>query len=191
MSKADPKPGRWILPLVVLGIVGFTYVFVNAIPPAPVETTVPGPVAGTTLAPGPGASTTTTTLDPLLSAFLADCDELEARATELIEEAQQINDDWDNEQASFSATRAAFEQHEIRVQDFAQTTAAVITPPTVTNWTAVSGSASAMSTAAGDMLDGFLDPNSSAGRRSALADLEAAEEEFQTALAQARTAAAG
>ena len=28
--NADPKPGRWILPLVVLGMVAFTYFFVGA-----------------------------------------------------------------------------------------------------------------------------------------------------------------
>jgi hypothetical protein len=191
MSKADPKPGRWILPLVVLGIVGFTYVFVNAIPPAPVETTVAGSGPETTLAPGTETTTTTAAVDPVVAAFLAAVDELEVRANELLEEAQQINDDWDNEEASFSATRAAFEQHEIRVQDFAQAVVAVITPPAVTNWTAVSGSASSMATAAGNMLDGFLDPNSSAGRRSALADLQAAGEELLNGLSQARTAAGG
>lgn len=30
--NADPKPGRWILPLVVLGMVAFTYFFVRALP---------------------------------------------------------------------------------------------------------------------------------------------------------------
>jgi hypothetical protein len=148
-------------------------------------------VSDTTVAPGSGTSTTTTTVDPLLQAFLADLDALEARANELLQSAQQINDDWDNEQESFSATRAAFEQYEIQVQDFAQTVAAVIAPPTVTNWTSASGAASAMSTAAGNMLAGFLDPDSAAGRRSGLADLQAAGAELLTALSGARTAAAG
>jgi hypothetical protein len=39
----DPKPGRWILPLVVLGMVAFTYFFVRALPEGaeePSDTTV-------------------------------------------------------------------------------------------------------------------------------------------------------
>ena len=30
----DPKPGRWILPLVVLGMIAFTYFFVRELPEA-------------------------------------------------------------------------------------------------------------------------------------------------------------
>lgn len=189
MSKADPKPGRWILPLVLVGIVGFTYVFVNAIPPAPVETTLPGNTPDTTSAPDNGAVTTTAAPDPALVAFLAQVDALEIQATDLMAEANTINDDWDGENATFSGTRSAFQQYEIKVQDFAEAVAAVIPPPTVTTWTTASGAASAMSTAAGNMLDGFLDPDSAAGRRSGLADLEAAAAELASAFTEARTAA--
>ena len=34
VSKEDPKHGRWILPLVVLALVAFTYTFVNNLPAA-------------------------------------------------------------------------------------------------------------------------------------------------------------
>ena len=50
VSKEDPKHGRWILPVVVAALIGFTYLFVNALPPAeiPVGTTTTV-VAGETL----------------------------------------------------------------------------------------------------------------------------------------------
>ena len=31
----DPKPGRWILPLIIVGMVGFTYLFTNSIDTVP------------------------------------------------------------------------------------------------------------------------------------------------------------
>jgi hypothetical protein len=191
MSKADPKPGRWILPLVVLGIVGFTYVFVNAIPPAPVDTTTPITTVDPTAAPGAGTTTTTTPVDPVLGAFLTELDGLDTQAADLLAEAQQINDNWDNENATFSGTTAAFEAYEAKVQDFAAAVAAVAPPPTVTSWTTASGAANAMATAAGNMLEGFLDPDSAAGRRSGLADLQAAGAELLDSLGAARTVVEG
>ena len=79
MSKEDPKHGRWILPLVIVGLVGLTYSFVNALPPAEVPlgtTTVP--VTTSTLPP----ETTTTTLPPDIAAFLLLLDVYEATAIE-------------------------------------------------------------------------------------------------------------
>ena len=187
MSREDPKPGRWILPLVVLGIVGFTYAFVNAIPPAPVTTTVPGATPGTTLAPDATSTTTTTTLDPVISAFLTELDALDAQAADLLAEAQQINDDWDNEESTFTATEAAFEAYEGKVAEFAAAVAAATPPVSVSSWTTATGSANAMATAATNMLEGFQDPDSAAGRRSGLADLQAAGAELADALATART----
>ena len=34
MSKEDPKHGRWILPVTIAALIGFTYLFVTALPPA-------------------------------------------------------------------------------------------------------------------------------------------------------------
>jgi hypothetical protein len=58
VSKQDPKHGRWILPLVIAGLVGLTYSFVNALPPAevPLGTTIPTATSSTL----PPETTTTT-----------------------------------------------------------------------------------------------------------------------------------
>ena len=191
MSREDPKPGRWILPLVVVGIIGFTYVFVNALPPAPVTSTTVPPASGSTLPPDSTASTTTTTLEPTAAAFVAELDAIETQANDLLAEAQEINDNWDNESATFRGTQSAFEAYEVKVQDFAAAVAAVSPPPTVTSWTAATGAAGTMATAAGNMLDGFLDPDSAAGRRSGLADLQAAGAEALSAFGSARAAVGG
>jgi hypothetical protein len=81
----DPKPGRWILPLVVLGMVAFTYFFVRELPEASTETTLVSSPGTTTTVPGTEGSTTTgpgngTTLDPETQAYL---DEIDAINEEL------------------------------------------------------------------------------------------------------------
>ena len=72
MSKEDPKHGRWILPVVVAALIGFTYLFVNALPPAeiPVGTTTTAVAAETTTTTV--AATTTTTLPADIAALQAD-----------------------------------------------------------------------------------------------------------------------
>jgi hypothetical protein len=160
---------------------------VNALPPAPVTETTEAPASGTTVAPS-ASTTTTTTLPPASAAFIAQLDDLETQANDLLAEAQEINDNWDNENATFSGTEARFEDYEVRVGEFATDVAAVAPPPNVTSWASAGGAASAMATAAVNMRVGFQDPDSAAGRRSGLADLQAAGEELLTAFAAARDA---
>ena len=85
MSKEDPKHGRWILPLVIAGLVGLTYSFVNALPPAEVPLASTTTAVVTTTAP---PETTTTTLPPEIEAFMALVDGYEATALEI---ARRIN----------------------------------------------------------------------------------------------------
>jgi hypothetical protein len=58
----DPKPGRWILPLIIVGMVGFTYFFVQQLPGSQPEETTTTLAAGTTTTTssnGDGDTTTT------------------------------------------------------------------------------------------------------------------------------------
>ena len=52
----DPKPGRWILPLVILGMIGFTYFFVRELPEASPDTTLVGQPVTTTLPESTGTT---------------------------------------------------------------------------------------------------------------------------------------
>ena len=83
MSKQDPKHGRWILPLVVLALVLFTYTFVNNLPPAETPTTTTVAAADRTTTTEPPEETTTTTLAPEIIAFAATVDGLTAQADTL------------------------------------------------------------------------------------------------------------
>jgi hypothetical protein len=97
----DPKPGRWILPLVILGMVAFTYFFVRELPEASTETTlVSSPGTSTTAAPGDGSTTTTgatTPVDPAAQAYVdainAINQELQVQRTELVTVNNAFNQD--------------------------------------------------------------------------------------------------
>ena len=52
----DPKPGRWILPLVILGMIGFTYFFVRELPEASPDSTLVAQPTSTTLAETTGTT---------------------------------------------------------------------------------------------------------------------------------------
>jgi hypothetical protein len=90
----DPKPGRWILPLVILGMIAFTYFFVRELPEASTETTlVSGPDTSTTVESsngGDGETTTTqaSSLDPETQAYLDTLEsideELQVQRTEIV-----------------------------------------------------------------------------------------------------------
>lgn len=107
----DPRPGRWLLPLVVLGMVGFTYVFVNQLPGdgAPTETTsdtVVGPTSSTSLPDGSepdDADPTATTTPP-------DTGAASPEVTAYLEAMQAFNTELTGIQADLSAANAAWEE---------------------------------------------------------------------------------
>ncbi|MDX1467847.1 MAG: hypothetical protein R3258_00755 [Acidimicrobiia bacterium] len=90
----DPKPGRWILPLVILGMIAFTYFFVRELPAAAPDTTrAASPTTTTTV----GSSTTTTpvVVDPAVVAYLDEIDEINDELKILETEMITVNDGFD------------------------------------------------------------------------------------------------
>ena len=77
-TKADPKPGRWILPLVIIGMVIFTYVFVGNIrdntQPTDIDISLGSGSTDTTQPDSTGSTPSTTqpigvVVDAVLSAY--------------------------------------------------------------------------------------------------------------------------
>jgi hypothetical protein len=103
--NADPKHGRWILPLIIGSMVVLTFTFVNSLEPASnVEgpTTQPEP-------PFPTEPTTPTTgLPPDLAAFIVTLDIFQNQATAFGDQLNTINTAWEDGEASFGETRTAF-----------------------------------------------------------------------------------
>lgn len=114
----DPKPGRWILPLVVLGMVAFTYFFVRELPEASPDTTLIGAEdTTTTTTTGDTSGTTqpgdngTTTLDPEVQAYLDGIESINGELQVLRTEMVTVNAgfDADPREIEFSDAGAAFE----------------------------------------------------------------------------------
>ncbi len=189
MSRADPKPGRWILPLVVAGIIGFTYTFVNALPAAdvPSATTATTAAAAPTTTSTTTSSTTTTTLSPAVTAFLDVVAGFDTRATELVGTAQQLNDDWDARTIGFSDIREGLTTLRGDTDDFVAALEAAEVPEAAAElWTEAVTATESMATAADNMFDGLVNTEGPEKRLNSLEEYKAA----QASLRQALTAAA-
>ncbi len=133
----DPKPGRWILPLVVLGMIAFTYFFVRELPEASTDTTlVATPDTTTTTTAGDGTTTTRpqSTLDPETQAYLDEVDsineELQLQRTELATVNTAFNQD--PREVEFSEAADRFEAIEAATQGLVDRLAAVTVPEALT-----------------------------------------------------------
>ncbi len=188
--STDPRHGIWILPLVIVGMVGSTAVFVNSLNPG----TVPGGTGGDTVALEDTTTsvvitvpetTTTSSLPPQTAEYLAAMDALDAEAVRLVESAVAINGDWDDRNISFQ--QALDRMRELRTETEVFVTSVEGATPTnlpllepahleAVTW------ARAMQSAADAMVVGLQDPNSSEGRRVALEEFQLSGGEFSTAI---------
>jgi hypothetical protein len=188
VSRADPKPGRWILPIVIAALVIFTYTFVNALPQADVDgttTTLASEDTSTTTAP-----TTTTTLEPSIQAFLNAVGDFRVSTAELTNEARTTNDQWDARDIEFADARDMLIDLAGRTQDFAADLEAFAVPEAAADaWDDVNASAEDMIQAAEAMIDGLVNAEGSEERLAALDGYTASGDELDTALQAAIDAA--
>jgi len=190
VSQEDPKHGRWILPLVVAGLIGFTYVFVTALPEA--EEVAPASATGTSTTTTTEAittSTTTTTLDPATDAFIETTRTIERNVTDLAELAQQINDSWDTRDVTYTPTREALEDLEIQTITLEESAAATEVPDAGTDdWVGVTAGLADMTTAAGAMIFGLVEAEGTQPRLDALEAYKLAADSVENALGVVRRA---
>lgn len=202
VSRSDPHHGRWILPLVIAGLVGFTYLFVNALPPAPVDgtddTVADGGTAttvdGTTGTDGTGTdgSVTSTTVAGDVQAFITAVDDFAVRTAQLAEDAQRINDDWDNRVVGLTPTTDALTQLQAQTSDLVSEINQVAVPPDATDvWATVTASASTLNTAALDMYDGLVNSPTADKRLGALDTYVTTAADMATSYEAAKVAVGG
>jgi hypothetical protein len=199
-TKADPKPGRWILPLVIIGMVIFTYVFVGNIrdntEPADIDISL-GTGSTDTTQPATGSSTPTTqptgiVVDAESIAYLERITELDANLTALDTTMLQTNDDFDARTVAYAAAR-----DEIRdtinpgFVSWAADVKATVAPDSNTELTALStelaGRADSVVQATIDILAGLQSSDTGEARAAALADLKTQVEGFNAAVAAANS----
>ncbi|GMQ85543.1 MAG: hypothetical protein BMS9Abin07_1110 [Acidimicrobiia bacterium] len=186
MSKQDPKHGRWILPLVIAGLVGLTYSFVNALPPAEVPlgtTTVTTP--STTLPP----ETTTTTLPPEIEAFLILLDGYQTTATEIQMNIDETNDAWEKKDIVFSETLTRFTQSQVDAQTLSDSVTATNPPAAyATEWPMAVTAAEALPLGVDAVIDGLRAPDDGSLRRAAVGDYAQLTADFVSSLDGVRAA---
>ena len=197
-TKADPKPGRWILPLVIIGMVIFTYVFVGNIRDntQPTDIDPIGLGSTDTTQPGTDSSTPSTTqptgvvVDAESIAYLERITELDVNLTAVYTTMLQTNDDFDARTVAYAAAR-----DDIRdtinpsFVSWAADVKATVAPDSNAELTALStelaGRADSVVQATIDILAGLQSSDTGEARAAALADLKTQVEGFNAAVAAA------
>jgi hypothetical protein len=204
----DPRPGRWVLPLVVLGMVVFAYVFVRQLPGAgegdrdlagdsgATTTSTTGSTTTTTTSPGGTSETTvdTTPLDPALQSYLDIVTAQEAELTGFQTEMASINGRWDADpkQITYDEARSALRDLSDRISTWANGVGAVTPPANLVDAHATLASgAAAASAAAPQVLAGLESSDTGEARRAALATFDSAVQAFLDAAAAIRAQTGG
>ena len=183
MSKEDPKHGRWILPVVVAALIGFTYLFVHALPPAeiPVGTTTTVVAAETTTTTV--AAVTTTTLPADIAAFLQLVNDYAADATRINSDIETTNAAWENDEASFADTLEAFEASRVDAQTLSDNVAATNAPEAyAAAWPDAISTAAALPLGIDAVIEGLRAPDDGTARREAVTAYAALTDDFLAAL---------
>ena len=122
----DPKPGRLVLPLVLIGMIATTYTFINRVSTENnldivqtdnivVETTTPeAPIEDTT-------TTTTTTLPDEVVTYLEEISSEKIQSIDLATKVLEANDNWDNELLTYQEAKDEFAEFIEAAQQFVQT----------------------------------------------------------------------
>lgn len=188
----DPKPGRWILPLVILGMIAFTYFFVRELPEASTETSlVSGPNTSTTVPGGGdgegGASTTQapSTLDPETQTYLTTVDgintALAAQSTEIA--AVNAGFNADPREVEYADAESRFEVVGTETAALAEQLRA-LTPPTAlaANHATLQASIDLATVSANEALAGLRSTDTGEVRNEAIDTYVQAAADFNTEL---------
>ncbi|REK21262.1 MAG: hypothetical protein DWQ40_04315 [Actinobacteria bacterium] len=192
----DPKPGRWILPLVVLGMIAFTYFFVRELPEASPDTTL---ATGTTTTSTPGDGTTTTsgpgnggTVDPEVQAYLDELDQINSALQLLRTEMVTVNEgfDADPREIEYSDAEAQMETIEVDTEALADQVAAMTVPAGFeTNHQALTSAIDTAAGAASDALAGLRSDDEGELRQAAVVAYTQAADDFSTEVENTKIAA--
>ena len=121
----DPKPGRLVLPLVLIGMIATTYTFINRVATnndiniiaeeTPVETVAEVVVEDTS------TTTTSTTLPDNYVAYLEEITAEKIQATELGKEVLEANENWDDKTVTYQEAKDEFRAFIATAEQFVST----------------------------------------------------------------------
>ncbi len=195
----DPKPGRWVLPMVVLGMVLFTWIWVNRLGTADVDPTSPPTtpvVEATDPEPeeeteeqAPEETTPTTRIPPEIEVYLSNLADDKRALAELSAEMNAANQEWDDRVVAYRDAEEALVSVSEQALVF-RTAVEDHRPPDVmpalvdAHQGSVLNSAITVATAAEDVLAGLRAPDDGELRRAALVEFRAAVAAFNQAVDQ-------
>lgn len=185
----DPKPGRWILPLVIVGMVAFTYFFVQALEgSSEVEsvTTTSGPSTTTT-----EPESTATTLTPEVTSYFEAVDGAGAQLTALQTELATVNSGFDARPRTIEFVEAdgRLETVVASTQALAASLESLVPPPVgAADHAILTAAAGDAAQAAAEVLAGLRSTDTGDIRRAALSSFDAAVASFNTALESVKIA---
>lgn len=199
----DPKPGRWILPLVVLGMVAFTYFFVSELPEASPDTTLAGTddtttttttTDGTTGTTVPGSDNGDGTLDPESQAYIDGIDAINAELQVLSTEMVTVNAgfDADPREIEFSEAVDRFESIISDTEALEASLSELAVPASLEiNHDFLTNAMDVAVSSAQEALSGLQSSDTGELRRSAAEAFTNAVGDFDTEVTNARNAASG
>jgi len=123
--NTDPKPGRIVLPLVLIGMIATTYTFINRVATnneldIVVEDTTVQTVSDE-IVEDTSTTTTTTTLPDDYISYLEEINGERIVAISLGEEVLQANDNWDNKTVTYQEAKDEFDVFIAKWSEFVDT----------------------------------------------------------------------
>ena len=124
----DPKPGRLVLPLVLIGMIATTYTFINRVTTnndleiEPVAEEVVEPTVENST-PEDTTTTTTTTLPDEVVTYLEEISSEKIQSIDLATKVLEANENWDNESLTYQEAKDEFAEFIEDAQQFVDTVA--------------------------------------------------------------------
>jgi hypothetical protein len=189
----DPKAGRWILPLVILGMIAFTYFFVSSLPEGSPTTTLALGTTTTTLeGTGTTLPSTGTTGPNAAQAYLDELDAINAELQLLVTEMVTVNQGFDADPRTVEVDEAGTRLDAVATdtQALADRVGALTVPAGLeTNQQALISAIDFCAGAAQDAVDGLHSTDTGELRNAAVEVYTTSAAGFDTEVQNARNAA--
>ena len=125
--NSDPKPGRLILPLVLIGMIATTYTFINRVTTnnnlevINIEENTDEEIVSEEVVDETTTTSTTTTLPENVVAYLEEIQAEKIQSTELGKKVLETNERWNNKETSYQEAQQEFKEFISDAEQFVAT----------------------------------------------------------------------
>ena len=125
--NSDPKPGRLILPLVLIGMIATTYTFINRVTTnnnlevINIEENADEDIVSEEVVDETTTTSTTTTLPENVVAYLEEIQAEKIQSTELGKKVLETNERWNNKETSYQEAQQEFKEFISDAEQFVAT----------------------------------------------------------------------